>query len=118
VDHFDPVPLEREVPGDTADDVLLEAAAARPAASAFGTEVYPALQVKAAALLHSLVRNHALVDGNKRLAWAACLVFLGLNGQRVHGATGDERVEFVVSVASGELDELEKVADRLRVWSR
>ncbi|MDT7556088.1 MAG: death on curing protein [Pseudonocardiales bacterium] len=97
---------------------LLEAAAARPAASAFGTEAYPDLQVKAAALLHSLVRNHALVDGNKRLAWAACLVFLGLNGQRVRGATEDERVEFVVSVASGELHELEKVADCLRGWSR
>jgi death-on-curing protein len=97
---------------------LLEAAAARPAASAFGTDAYPDLQVKAAALLHSLVRNHALVDGNKRLAWAACLVFLGLNGQRVRGATEDERVEFVVSVASGDLHELEKIADCLRGWSR
>jgi death-on-curing protein len=74
--------------------------------------------VKAAALLHSLVRNHALVDGNERLAWAACLVFLGMNGHRVRGATEDERVEFLVSVASGELHELEKVADCLRGWSR
>lgn len=96
---------------------LLEAAAARPQASAFGQDAYPDLHVKAAALLHSLVRNHALVDGNKRLAWAACRVFLGLNDQWVHVATEDERVDFVVAVASSELDDLEKIAERLRYWT-
>ena len=49
---------------------LLEAAAARPRATAFGAEVYGDLFTKAAALLHSLATNHALVDGNKRLGLA------------------------------------------------
>lgn len=61
---------------------LLESALARLAATVFGSDAYPTLHTKAAALLHSLTCNHALVDGNKRLAWAACAVFLGLDGQR------------------------------------
>jgi death-on-curing protein len=95
---------------------LLEAAAARPATSAFGADAYPDLHVKAAALLHSLVRNHALVDGNKRLAWTAARVFLRINEVRV-SAPEDAAVDFVVAVASGELDDLEKIAERLRAWS-
>jgi hypothetical protein len=51
------------------------AAAARPRTTVFGEDAYPAFEDKAAALLHSLVRNHALVDGNERLAWAAARVF-------------------------------------------
>ena len=97
---------------------LLEAAVARPRASAFGQDAYPDLHVKAAALLHSLLSNHALVDGNKRLAWAACRVFLGLNLQWVSGVTEDERVDFVVAVASSDLVDLEKIAERLRYWTR
>jgi death-on-curing protein len=111
-------------PGAIGQDVLvrdyglLEAAVARPQASAFGQDAYPDLHVKAAALLHSLVSNHALVDGNKRLAWAACRVFLGLNDQWVSGISEDERVDFVVAVASSELSDLEKIAERLRCWTR
>jgi death-on-curing protein len=99
------------------DHGLLEAAIARPRASAFSQDAYPDLHVKAAALLHSLVRNHALVDGNERLGWAACRVFLGLNDQWLTGATEDDRVEFVMNVASGELDDVEKIAEHLRSWS-
>lgn len=99
------------------DHGLLESALARPAATVFGSDAYPALHTKAAALLHSLARNHALVDGNKRLAWAACAVFLGLNGQRPH-AGQDEVVELVVSVADGTLMDVEKIAERLAAWSR
>jgi Fic/DOC family len=54
---------------------LLESALARPRASVFGRDAYPELHLKAAALLHSLARNHALVDGNKRMAWTACRTF-------------------------------------------
>jgi death-on-curing protein len=60
---------------------LLESALARPRASVFGQDAYPDLHLKAAALLHSPARNHALVDGNKRLAWTACRTFLAINGQ-------------------------------------
>ena len=59
---------------------LLESAVARPQASAFGADAYPDIVSKAAALLHSLVLNHAFVDGNKRTAVLATVVFLDLNG--------------------------------------
>lgn len=95
---------------------LLESALARPRASVFGEDAYPDLHLKAAALLHSLARNHALVDGNKRLAWTACLTFLGINGQRI-AAPEDDRFDFVIRVATGAEPDLDDIAARLRVWS-
>lgn len=62
---------------------LLDAAIARPQSTVFGVDAYPTLLEKAAALLHSIARNHALVDGNKRTAWAATWLFLGYNGIRL-----------------------------------
>jgi death on curing protein len=95
---------------------LLESALGRPRATVFGADAYPSLHLKAAALLHSLARNHALVDGDKRLAWAATAVFLGINGHRV--VTGqDEVVDLVLAVAAGTLDDLEKITAQLAAWS-
>nr|WP_203433393.1 Fic family protein [Jiangella asiatica] len=54
---------------------LLDAAVHRPRTSLFGAEAYPDLHTKAAAMLESLVRNHALIDGEKRLGWMACYDF-------------------------------------------
>jgi death-on-curing protein len=99
------------------DAGLLEAAAVRPATSVFGEDAYPDLYVKSAALLHSLVGNHALIDGNKRLAWAAARTFLRINGVRVV-APQDDAVDFVVAIAAGEIDSLEKIAEQLRSWVR
>ena len=82
---------------------LLEAALARPQATAFGKDAYPTIDAKAAALLHSLARNHALVDGNKRLALAALIAFYGLNGRRLT-LTNDAAYELVMRVAAGQLD--------------
>jgi death on curing protein len=62
---------------------LLGAAAARPRASAFGEPAYPSVHHKAAALLHSLARTQALVDGNKRIALAGAIAFYALNGSRL-----------------------------------
>jgi death-on-curing protein len=95
---------------------LLESALARPRASVFGLDAYPGLHLKAAALLHSLARHPALVDGNKRLAWTACRTFLAINGQWV-SASEDDRFEFVIQVATGALTDLDKIAERLRAWS-
>ncbi|MFZ0907062.1 MAG: type II toxin-antitoxin system death-on-curing family toxin, partial [Mycobacterium sp.] len=95
---------------------LLESALARPGASVFGADAYPDLHLKAAALLHSLARNDALVDGNKRLAWTACRTFLAINGQSI-SAPEDDRFRFVIQVATGALADLDKIADRLRTWS-
>jgi death-on-curing protein len=95
---------------------LLESALGRPRATVFGADAYPSLHLKAAALLHSLARNRALDDGNKRLAWAASAVFLGINGRRV--VTGqDEVVDLVIGVAAGTLDDLEKISATLASWS-
>lgn len=94
---------------------LLESALARPKASVFGEDAYIGLNAKAAALLHSLVTNHALVDGNKRLGLVAVLLFYGMNGCDLR-ATEDERVELIVSVAAGGLSDVERIADHLASW--
>ncbi|HET6735303.1 type II toxin-antitoxin system death-on-curing family toxin [Mycobacterium sp.] len=99
-----------------ADYGLLESALARPRASVFGEDAYPDLHLKSAALLHSVARNHALVDGNKRLAWTACRTFLAINDQWI-SASEDERFEFVIRVATGALADLGKIAEHLRAWS-
>lgn len=91
----------------------MEAASARPRTSAFGRDAYPDLYAKAAALLHSLAKNHGLVDGNKRLALAAAIAFLGINGERLR-LSNDEAYELVMAVAAGELDELQEIADPLQ----
>jgi death-on-curing protein len=91
---------------------LLESALARPQATALGADAYPDLDAKAAALLHSLARNHALLDGNKRLALAGMIAFYGVNGVRLT-LTNDEAYELVISVADGTLDDVEEIADRL-----
>jgi death on curing protein len=84
---------------------LLESALARPQATAFGEDAYPTVHEKAAALIHSLARNHALADGNKRLALAGTIAFLGMNGMRLT-FTNDEAYDFVIRIASGNLDDV------------
>jgi death-on-curing protein len=83
---------------------LLESALARPRASAFGKDAYPTIHEKAAALLHSLARNHGLVDGNKRLALAATIAFYGMNGMRLT-LTNEEAYDLIIDVASGQVDD-------------
>ncbi len=95
---------------------LLHSALSRPHASVFGADAYPDLQHKAAALLHSLARNHALLDGNKRLAWTACRTFLAINDVWIN-APEDNRFDFVISVATGALADIHVIAEQLRAWS-
>lgn len=98
---------------------LLESAAVRPQASAFGGDAYPTLHDKAAAFAHSLARNHPLVDGNKRLALGGLIAFYGLNGHRL-SLTNDEAYDCIIAVASGELDDVEAISAVLsrstRAW--
>lgn len=105
---------ERVIDGEVKvrDYGLLESALARPRASAFGQDAYPSLDEKAAALLHSLARNHALVDGNKRLALGALIAFYGMNGRRLT-LTNDAAYHLVMAVAAGTLDELADIAQAL-----
>jgi death-on-curing protein len=92
---------------------LLESAVARPQATAFGADAYPDLDAKAAALLHSLARNHALVNGNKILALAAVIAFYGVNGYRLT-LTNSGAYDLVIEVATGRLDSVDEIARRLR----
>lgn len=102
--------------GPVRDLGLLDAASARHRSSAFGTDAYPTLEHKAAALLHSLVRNHALGDGNKRLAWLATVVFLDMNGRPVR-LDEDDAFDLVMEIAIGTL-EFEEIAARLAARSQ
>lgn len=85
------------------DRGLLASAAGRPRSTVFGEEAYPTFSGKAGALMHSLARNHALIDGNERLAWSATRVFCLLNGHDLD-LTVDAAEALVVSVARGDLD--------------
>jgi death-on-curing protein len=102
---------ERTLGGDfvVRDYGLLDAALARPRATAFGKDAYPTLDAKAAALVHSLARNHALIDGNKRLALAALIAFYGLNGRRLT-LTNDAAYDLIIDVATGQLDNADDIA--------
>lgn len=84
--------------GPVRDVGLLDGCAARPRASAFGVDAYPDVPSKAAALLHSIARTHPLVDGNKRLAWLATVVFLDINGWTVE-VDDDGAFDVVMDVA-------------------
>jgi death on curing protein len=99
-------------PPEVRDHGLLESAAARPRATAFGEEAYRDVHEKAAALLHSLARNHPLVDGNKRLALAATIAFYGMNGSRLT-LTNDEAYTLVMCVADGSIDDVAPIAEAL-----
>lgn len=102
-------------PPKVRDFGLLASAAARPATTVFGQPAYPDLADKAAALLHSLCGNHALVDGNKRLAWAATVVFIGLNtGAAIPDVDVDHAEAFMLAVADGSLCEVAAIAAGLR----
>jgi death-on-curing protein len=96
-------------PPEIRDLGLLESACARPLTTVFGQDAYPTTTMKAAALLHSIVKNHALVDGNKRLGLAATIAFLGLNGFQLTWSN-DEAYDFVIAVAAGELDDVVAIA--------
>ena len=99
------------------DAGLLASAAARPQATAFGSDAYPDLDSKAAALLHSLARNHALVDGNKRLALGALIAFYGVSGRQLT-LTNEAAYEFIMQIASGELDSVGEIAAVLEKSTR
>lgn len=99
---------------------LLESAVARPQASAFGGDAYPDIVSQAAALLHSLVLNHPFVDGNKRTAIVAMLVFASLNGLQVHWDQM-ETLDFVLRLASGDVDLVDAIQflrSRMQLKSR
>lgn len=120
LDVEDLVDLARLVLGDTPsirDMGLLGSAAARPMTTVFGQDAYPDLWTKAAAVLQSVVKNHALVDGNKRLGWLSTAVFLELNGIEIHRASNDDVYQFVIGVAAG-AQTLGHISEELRALAQ
>jgi death-on-curing protein len=95
---------------------LVESAVARPQTTVFGDDAYPDIHTKAAALLHSLARNHAFVDGNKRVSWLAAGAFYFLNGY-VLDAPEDPAYDLVIAVATGEVD-VPEIAVAVSEWVR
>ena len=116
LDLDDVVGLAAALLGDPApirDIGLLGSAVARPQTTAFGDDAYPDIWTKAAALLHSIVTNHALIDGNKRLGWLATAVFLELNGVEISRASDDDVYDLVIDVAAGQ-PTVDAIAERVR----
>ncbi|HEU5128017.1 MAG TPA: Fic family protein [Glycomyces sp.] len=120
LDLDDLIKIARAVSGEERPPVrdwgLLESALARPQASVFGVEAYPELHAKVAALLHSLARNHAMVDGNKRLAYLGAKLMFGMNGLHLKVPSPAEGDEFIRAVAQGDHD-VPEIAKVLARWT-
>ena len=116
LDLDDVLDLARRLLGDpppVRDVGLQTAAVVRPQTTVGGEDAYPTIWLKAAALLQSVVGNHALVDGNKRLGWLATAVFLEINQSSVARADNDAVFELVMRVARSELD-IDEIAGELQ----
>ncbi|MDF8264768.1 type II toxin-antitoxin system death-on-curing family toxin [Luteipulveratus flavus] len=98
------------------DAGLLASALARPCATVFGEDAYPDPWVKAAALMHSLQRNHPFVDGNKRAGWNTAWTFIEVNGigELDPDFDVDAAEQLVLAVATGRTEDVEQIARVLR----
>ena len=81
------------------DAGLLGSAIARPRTSLLGEDAYPAFELKAAAMMHSVIKNPALVDGNKRTAWSLLYFFLYINNIG-HNMNDDQGFDLVLGLAA------------------
>jgi len=91
---------------------LLQSAAIRPKLTVYGSDAYANFPEKVAALMHALAKNHALVDGNKRMAWAGSKIFCIINGKELR-LDIDEAEELIVGIAAGKFE----VAEIVKVLS-
>ena len=91
---------------------LLDSALARPRTALFGDDAYPTLELKAAAMVHSIIKNRAMVDGNKRTSWFMLSSFLYINGYFIE-MTADQGMEFTLGIATDKLT-LDEAATMIR----
>jgi death on curing protein len=95
---------------------LLDSALSRPKSTLFGQDAYESLELKAAAMMHSIIKNHPMIDGNKRSAWFCTKSFLAINGRLVE-AEPELALEFILDVATDRID-LPQIAEWLFTHSR
>ena len=120
LDLNDVVEMAKKLLGDPPpirDIGLLGSAVARPSTTLLGDDAYPDIWSKAAALLQSIVNNHALIDGNKRLGWLCTAVFLELNAASVAKASNNRVYALVIDVATNNLP-VDDIATRLKKLSK
>lgn len=96
------------------DGGLLMSASIRPATRLYGEDMYPGLIAKAAAVMHSIVTHHPLVDGNKRLGWLSLVITLDVNGVRLD-VPDDEAFALTMAVAEGSAG-LEEIIRQVEGW--
>jgi death-on-curing protein len=85
------------------DPGLLEAALSRPKTTVFGEDAYPTLQMKAAAMMHSIIKNHPMIDGNKRTSWLLMVSFIWINGFQ-HNMNTETGFELTLGIAESRID--------------
>ena len=95
---------------------LLDSALARPQTSVFGEDAYPTLELKAAAMTHSVIKNHPMVDGNKRTSWFLLNAFLFINGYLLEMST-ELGLEFTLGIATDQLT-LDEAAGKIKAHMR
>ena len=95
------------------DAGLLEGALARPKTIVFGEDAYPSISLKAAALMHSVIKSHPMIDGNKRTSWVLMVTFLWINGYK-HDMSTEVGFDLTLGIAESriELDEAAKVIEK------
>lgn len=111
LDLHDLIEIGKSLIGDfrIRDEGLLESAAMRPQTTIYGEDAYPGFEEKVASLIHSLARNHALIDGNKRIAWSAGRVFCLMNGRDLKMPV-DDAEKMILDIAKGDIDVAEIAA--------
>ena len=95
--------LSKEQISGVRDENMLDSALESPFQSFGGDDLYPTIQAKGARLGYGLIRNHCMLDGNKRIGAHAMLVFLALNGIELD-YTQKQLYETILSVADGSTD--------------
>jgi len=89
---------------------LLGAALARPRTTVFGEDAYKTLELKGAALVHSLIQSHPMLDGNERVAWLALNAFLFINGQVIKCRESDA-YDLIFGIANDRYD-----VEQISIW--
>lgn len=105
----DAIGLTRRLGFYIKDPGLLEGALARPQTTVFGQDAYPAFELKVAAMMHSVIKNHPMIDGNKRTAWQLSVTFMFLNDFK-HDFKEDEAFDLILGLATDKYD-IEQAAE-------